>query len=207
MQMSDLLARPRPWAKVVCESAPSACSQAPRRARSLDELVAGYIQVVRPDRDAERDRYARLASLDEAIRAAALSTDERGKRLRHQRRISCDVLMRVEKRLRQDGLRNVRSFDELHERISELCGDVERFGELTRYDVAIRIASKLALAPERVYLHCGTRTGARELGVPHRGPTLTMEQLPDAMHRLSPAEVEDFLCIYKDHLRQFRGAR
>jgi hypothetical protein len=204
--MSNLIARLRRRAKAACESTPPGCSPTPLRAGSLDDLVAVYIQGIRPKRDAERDRYARLPSLDETIRVAALSTDERGKRLSHQRRIPCDVLVRVAKRLRQDGLCNVRSFDELYERICELCGDIEKFGELTRYDVAIRIAPKLGLKPERVYLHCGARTGAKELGVPHRGATVKMGELPRVLHRLHPSEVEDFLCIYKEQLGRFRGA-
>lgn len=205
--MSNVLARPRRKTKSGCDGPGPGCeSRAPLHPSSLDDLVADYIKRVRPKHDTERDRYARLPSLDETIRVAALSTDERGKRLSHQRRIPGEVLPRVAKRLRQDGLRGIRSFDDLYERIVELCGGIEKFGELTRYDVAIRIASKLNLEPERVYLHCGTRAGAKELGVPHRGATVEMAELPRALRRLRASEVEDFLCIYKDQLGRFRGA-
>jgi hypothetical protein len=41
--------------------------------------------------------------------------------------------------------------------------------------------------------------GARALGLNAKLPYLTVDQLPAELQTLSPAEVEDFLCIYKDY--------
>lgn len=206
--MSNVLAhgRPRRSSKSACDPTDDECGVGdPRRPLvTLEDYVAHYIERVRPMHDAERARYARLPTLDEAIRVSALSIDDRGKRLCHQRRIPGAVLERVAKRLRHDGLRGIASFDELYDRIIELCGNIEKFGELTRYDVTVRIGARLKLEPQRVYLHCGTRAGAKELGVAHRAATVEMDKLPRALRKLRPAEVEDFLCIYKDELGRFR---
>ena len=65
------------------------------------------------------------------------------------------------------------------------------------YDTVLRIGAKLDLFPDRVYLHCGTREGARALGLKWRDPWLKVDELPRELRRLKPHEIEDFLCIYK----------
>ena len=55
--------------------------------------------------------------------------------------------------------------------------------------------------PERVYLHRGTRKGARALGLDWRADSLDPRVLPKELADLEPREIEDFLCIYKDCLR------
>jgi hypothetical protein len=63
------------------------------------------------------------------------------------------------------------------------------------------------LEPDRVYLHAGTRVGAKAL-VPCRGiDYLEPNQLPEPFHLLSPAEMEDCLCIYKEDLTRSRAGQ
>jgi hypothetical protein len=57
-----------------------------------------------------------------------------------------------------------------------------------------------------VYLHAGTRRGARALGLDHGSDSVSPNQLPPALRRLQPHEVEDVLCIYKDWLSSPNGA-
>ena len=67
------------------------------------------------------------------------------------------------------------------------------------YDTALRIGAKLGVAPVRVYLHTGTREGAKRLGIETKGVSaLWPSELPEALRELEPYEVEDVLCIYKD---------
>ena len=68
---------------------------------------------------------------------------------------------------------------------------------LTIYDTPIRIGAFVKLQPERVYLHAGTKEGAKALGFYSR-ETLAVSELPKMFSRLTPAEIEDCLCIYKD---------
>jgi hypothetical protein len=51
------------------------------------------------------------------------------------------------------------------------------------------------LRREAVYLHAGTREGARALNL--SGKTIDVREL----RKLSAEEIEDCLCIYKDALR------
>ena len=59
----------------------------------------------------------------------------------------------------------------------------------------------MQLEPEKVYVHSGTRDGARKL-LPDFAvdETIEMNELPAPIRRLKPREVEDFLCVYKDDL-------
>jgi hypothetical protein len=82
---------------------------------------------------------------------------------------------------------------------------IKGLGKLYAYDVAHLIGAHLNLSPERVYLHAGTRKGARALGFPSALEYLTPSQLPSELQILKPYEMEDFLCIYKAFLARFRA--
>ncbi len=56
----------------------------------------------------------------------------------------------------------------------------------------------LGIEPDLVYLHRGARQGAAVLGL--NGATLDPKQLPKSFRQLTPAEIEDVLCIYKNEL-------
>ena len=83
-------------------------------------------------------------------------------------------------------------------------GGIHGIGELAVYDIACRIGAFLGLSPERVYLHAGTREGARALGL--RGASVRKMDLPRAFGRLSPGEIEDCLCIYNADIRRLTAA-
>ncbi len=89
--------------------------------------------------------------------------------------------------------------------VSDIIGPIDGIAELTVYDIAHRIGAFLKLELRLVYLHRGTAKGARELGF--RGRTVEVSRLPKAFHRLSAAELEDCLCIYKDDIRAERLGR
>jgi ABC-type arginine/histidine transport system permease subunit len=74
------------------------------------------------------------------------------------------------------------------------------------YDTALRLGANLRLLPREVYLHAGTRRGARALGLDYRSESVSMRLLPAALRRLRPYEVEDVLCIYKDWLATAKDA-
>ena len=94
-------------------------------------------------------------------------------------------------------LRCASSFDELLSLVESCIGDVKGIGELTIYDTALRIGAKLHLEPDRVYLHRGTREGARRLGVGSSERSIPIDRLPPSLRQLKARETEDVLCIYK----------
>jgi hypothetical protein len=140
---------------------------------------------------------------------AALSELEDGKMHRHQYlvgRARCaeasSILLRNVERLRACS-----SFQGLHDRIQEFCLPIHGIGVLYCYDVAHRIGQWLNLEPEKGYLHRGTRDGAKYLGLNTSKGALEMRELPTELQRLTPAEVEDFLCVCSDALRALRDGK
>ena len=74
-------------------------------------------------------------------------------------------------------------------------------GELYVYDTSLRIGAKSNLLPTKVYLHAGTRVGARALGLDGQAKTLEVSMLPPEFRQLEPHEIEDVLCIFKVDLK------
>ena len=134
--------------------------------------------------------------MQSTIRNAALSVDRFGRRMSHQRRIPGAILRNVAVQLleREREISTAKAFGDLHGQVERVCGPIRGAGELLMYDIAFRVGSFLGIEPDLVYLHAGTRKGARILGV--RGKVARVDAFPDALHRLRPWQLEDFLCRY-----------
>lgn len=174
---------------------------------TLNEIVSDYIREYRDEARKEMRFFEILRSPSEAIRKAALSELPGGKRHPHQRRIPRTLLERVEARLQGIGRKLARasSFAALHQAVEEEIGSLEGIGRLTVYDISHRIGAHFGKAPERVYLHAGTRVGARLFGI--TDDSFDPKILPKPFSHLGPSEIEDCLCIYKDELRGTAGQR
>ncbi len=170
----------------------------------LAAIATSYIEEHRKRAQRELRYYAIQRSLHDAIREASLSCLPSGKRHPHQRRIPGRTLNAAERALQQRSaqLKRASSFLDLHVRVKSAIGNIHGIGDLAIYDIAHRIGAHLNLEPELIYLHAGTSEGARALGI--RGKTVERSQLPRELHHLSPAELEDCLCIYKSALRSRR---
>ena len=120
--------------------------------------------------------FASQPNLSAAIKTAALAIDGRGKRYSHQRRIARARLEEGRRRLaeREAAIRKVKNFASLISLVADAVDGVRGLGELWRYDTALRIGAFLHLEPEVVYLHAGTRVGARALGINARSESITM---------------------------------
>ena len=97
------------------------------------------------------------------------------------------------------------TFDEIYDIVSE-C-KVRGFGELSIYDTSIRIASKLGIEPDKVYLHAGARKGVEileEKGYLELGSSkkkyIEIKNMPKPMQALKAAESEHLLCSMKDSM-------
>jgi hypothetical protein len=178
---------------------PINCAMPNGRPGTLRKVVAYY----RRDHHAalvELEVYRRYRAFEDAVRAAALSNNGSGKHP-HQWRIPLRVLQRAAERLsRAKGeLKRSPNFDGLIRIVGRKAGSIHGIGDLAVYDFALRIGAWLRLKPAKVYLHAGTRQGAKALRLDVRGrASIEMRELPRALRRLEPWEAEDVLCIFKD---------
>ncbi len=168
---------------------------------TLDDIVSDYIGEYRENARKEMRYFEIQRSPSEAIRKAALCELPSGKRHPHQRRIPRALLEQAEAQLQRIGRRLARAsgFAQLHQAVEDEIGSLKGIGTLTVYDIAHRIGAHFGKAPKRVYLHSGTRIGARTFGI--NGDSFDPKLLPKPFSRLAPSEIEDCLCIYKDELR------
>jgi hypothetical protein len=162
-------------------------------------LIRYYKHRYRPRIDAEDHWFAAQPTLADAISNAGLARDWRGKRLPHANRFSPHLLKKSASALlhAEDSIAGCRSFDQLHQIVNASLKTIWDKPELFSYDTALRIGAKLGLRPEKVYLHRGTRIGAKKLGLNTKRPTLDVADLRSPLRCLEPREAEDFLCIFK----------
>lgn len=169
---------------------------------SLKELVADFLMRYIGCIQDEEQMFRRMPSLDLAIHHVAMATDENDKCFDHQRRITQRARRSAKKMLIEGRgrLKSCKTFDQLHALFEELLGPIEGIGTLYIYDAALRMGAYLRLSPKRVYLHAGTRDGAKALGLDHGRKYLDRAELPQELRTLGADQVESFLCIYKDRL-------
>lgn len=137
-------------------------------------------------------------SFKEAIHCAALAIDTHHKIHPHQRRVGRRTLEALANQVAtiEQELKAARNFDELYRLLEEL--NVPGIGALTVYDTALRIAHvRTGCLPDKIYLHTGTRAGARRV-VPHLAGQafIYKTDLPAVLKQsdLDCAELEDLLC-------------
>lgn len=173
--------------------------------KSLSHIVGLYKKEYAPGAEQEMRYYKIQKKIENVIEKAALSklppTKQypSGKRHPHQRRIPGNQLIAAKDALLKEKgkLKNCKNFHELFKMVCACIGCVDKIGELTIYDISHRIGAHLGLKPDQVYLHAGTRVGAKALKIKLEKQALSMSQLPKPFHALKPHEIEDCLCIFK----------
>ena len=178
------------------------CGSVVGRIGSFQAIVRHYVSNHRDKVQAELVSFQTEQSLSQCIRRAACAQQPDGKRLKHQRRIPAKVLDAWARALcrEENQIRSSRTFEALIEMLNKESKQFWKNGELTVYDTALRIGAYLHLEPRVVFLHRGTRDGARVLGFDGARPSVRPHELPREFRQLRPHEIEDCLCIYKNHL-------
>lgn len=170
------------------------------RGAVLRSLVARYIAQHRPRALREKDFFTSMPSLELAIHHAALALDDRNppRRYSHQCRIRLAPMRKAEQFLlrARKQLEAKTTFDDLHTFLANTFTKIPGLGVLYTYDTALRLGFFLGLEPTSVYLHAGTKVGARALGVT-ASHMVRVSSLPPALQVLPPHEIENFLCIFK----------
>jgi hypothetical protein len=166
---------------------------------NLSDIVDDYEKNYRRGAHLELDYFRRQPSLEDAVSRGAVARIQ-GTKLPHQWRLKDQVLEQSRARLLDNisVLRRAKSFDDLHDVVEAVIGSLPGIGPLTVYDTTLRVGAHRGLLPTKIYLHAGTRIGAKRLGLAWKQRTLETTTLPQALRRLQAHEAEDVLCIYKD---------
>lgn len=109
--------------------------------------------------------FAEQETFERLIQLVARAESRRGKRLNHQRQISREAIATAERALSAShaSLRSARSFEDLIDAVTAVALRIRGAGELYCYDGAVRLGAFLGLEPKYIYLHAGTRRGAKAL--------------------------------------------
>ena len=169
---------------------------------TLTAIVRAYTARYRSGTRDELGGFRDERSLASAIKRAGMAQRRDLKRYSHQRRLRKAVLKAATAELHRAKVGNATDFDDLHDRVEGAIGSLVGIGELMIYDTSLRLGAHLGLLPRRVYLHRGTRRGARALGLDWRAKSVAVRDCPRELGVLQAHEIEDCLCIFKDKLKR-----
>jgi hypothetical protein len=167
---------------------------------NLDLLVSEYIDIY-GDSYTNEDDWWRDEKLtwDEAIERAWISRLKNGKMHGHQRRVAKYLPDGITIALAdQKHKEEFNSFNNLYVWIKSITDRIKGLGSTTAYDVARRLGVWLGLEPVFVYLHAGASVGATKFCI--QGDIVSLSAFPKEIQCLSATHVENFLCIYKNHI-------
>jgi len=170
----------------------------------IKSITRIYIQRIRPLAAEELNWFAQKPTLKSAVEFSALAINSKGKRYSHQRRLKRATLEKAKETLLANfgELKKAQSFDDLFLLIEKLLKPISGAGELYIYDTALRIGANMNLLPTKIYLHAGTRIGARALGFKTKLKVIEKRDLPADFNKLEPHEIEDILCIFKSEFEK-----
>ena len=177
------------------------CKTSKINPKDFHSLIDDYLNDHRKCNKLSIISLKKMKNLDEVIHYSALAIDSNGKRSDHHRRRKKGQL-ELSKKILLDNKVKIASCKDFHTLIcllQNLLSDVNDLGVLYYYDTALEIGFYLNLFPKFIYLHSGTREGARNLGLNYRKEYLTKDEFPNELQILEPYELEDFLCIYKSY--------
>jgi len=142
-----------------------------------------------------------FSATDKAVVRAVESEYPEGKRYPHQYRIPKSALREAKDLLETVKFNKGKSFDAIHELVKKAIEGVSGIGELIIYDIAHRIGASLRIKPQDVYLHCGTREGAKKLPGYKKGmKKMPLSLIPKELRHLGAEHLENCLCIYSKNL-------
>jgi hypothetical protein len=98
---------------------------------------------------------------------------------------------------RYDEIESCQDFDALFGLIERTVLPIPGAGEMLVYDIAQRLGLFMGFQPDKVYMHRGTRVGAKALGLSARRKAIPLSDFPKALAFLGSYRLEDVLCIYR----------
>lgn len=168
----------------------------------MESIISDYFSNGNKGAIEEEAFFVSCQTLEQAISYAGLARNSKYK-FPHQYRVKNEALEGSRMVLLQSigRIQVCESFHQLFLLVESLIGPINGIGPLTIYDTAFRIGIKLGLFPEYIYLHAGTKEGARNLGLYTNEPYLEICQVPNTFQKLKSSEIENIFCIYKDRFK------
>lgn len=134
----------------------------------------------------------------------------------HQRRRSAEEIMAARNILEKGDFDKCHSFREILDQTIDLTKDVKGFGTLCYYDFSLRYAFHRNIFPEEVYVHASVVQGLKSLQYIKPGIEKVKDRkfgwiiknlktLPNEVAELGPLHIENFLCIFHDHLLRYEN--
>jgi hypothetical protein len=179
---------------------------------TLRQLVDVYRKHCAADLKLKLDAFERMA-VEQVVEYAGQGKEYTGfSHIGHLRRAPTDSLKAAGKQLSRKyeckKFKRCKSFDDIYKAVKESVEQkVSRLKEMYFYDIALRIGVTKGLWPGKVYLQCGALAGAQNLFKGYKPektiglPVMACSEFPPELNCLNAAEIENFLCIFKDHLK------
>lgn len=172
--------------------------------KTLEQVVADFrTRYGEAHHDVVVDFVAKSGDLDTAIDRAVAGKREDGKAFGMESCISKRAKAEFAANLKKikTNLTNATDFDALYGDVYACA--VRGIGHVVTYNVTMRLGAWLGpsvfVPKDYLYLHAGPLAGWKRLtgetGIPFRVP---WESVPAALRVLSPRQVEDLLCEYRD---------
>jgi hypothetical protein len=171
------------------------------------DIVDHYVCCKKESYLAELAWFKHQPTASAAIARAAIARSSKGKRLSHQKCIARQSLFNAHQILMRNVhlLTQAKTFNDLHKLIYCLVNSVHGIGSLYIYDTSLRIAAYLnrtrSMMPTQVYLHAGSLQGAKNIARLNLSVIMSASKFPAPICSLSPHEIENLLCLYKDCLQ------
>ena len=178
-----------------------------KQPKTYAEVVALYIAEDQQRGDDDLQWFAEQPDFRKRVARAVMSRMRNDLRHPHQRRIREKVLKAALGAIDMTTLEACTQFAALHDQIEKTAGQIRGIGPLAVFDFACRIGAGCTpvVAPDEIYLHCGTMMGAMQLVNCRGRKTLRVIELPPEFRCLSARHAEDCLCIYKDELKRIHS--
>ena len=171
--------------------------------KTLAEIVRCYRKTCSPNLWKDLRELSVGKTDAEILESSCGSIFTSGKMHSHQRRVGSKVLRDARAALKDFPIGKFDSFESLHCEIQKKIMNIPRVGALTVYDIALRVGYSKKMYPQKVYLHTGALTGARNLiGTRARQGVLGKDDFPEALRSLDAMEIENLLCICKAALKE-----
>ncbi|MBI6875571.1 hypothetical protein [Clostridium aciditolerans] len=180
----------------------------------LNELVKNYKEKFMEKFEEQLEKFKEIEDYDELIYHSVFKIGSDDKVLAQDNILRFNMANNMYQCLKDDLIKekisNSLCFTDILDTVYSLRRNniIKYFGPLNLYDCSLRIGAHYNIYPSRVYVHCGSITGAKNLfknkydniikyyNSDNSFPYIPINSLPEELQNLEPHYIEDFLCKF-----------